>query len=134
MIERGQASTTAVVRSKTFDAFLSMATEKEVEELLTYHARVKKSIDMFFGSPAEKRKAKEENVTEAAENQVKHLAEEVKIRRKENWELNYNNNNNNNNNNRCNAYKTNVQEHNQIKIKMTTKSKWKQKQPSQNQN
>ena len=110
-----------------------MATEKEVEELLTYHARVKKSIDMFFGSPAEKRKAKEENVSEAAENQVKHVAEEVKIRRKENWELN---NNNNNNNNRCTAQRLQDQRpraqpnqnQNDNKIKMKTK------QPSQNQN
>ena len=48
------------IRSKTFDAFLSMASEKEVEELLTYHARVKKSIDMFFGSPSEKKITKDE--------------------------------------------------------------------------
>ena len=38
-----------------------MATEKEVEELLTYHARVKKSIDMFFGTPTEKKRTKDEN-------------------------------------------------------------------------
>ena len=37
-----------------------MASEKEVEELLTYHARVKKSIDMFFGSPSEKKITKDE--------------------------------------------------------------------------
>jgi len=58
--EKKNEASSSTIRSKTFDAFLSMATEKEVEELLTYHARVKKSIDMFFGSPSEKKRTKEE--------------------------------------------------------------------------